>query len=39
MRTRDRLFKPKMKEPERARLYTGWQSAVERVRLKPQAPE
>ncbi len=32
LRKTDRIFRPKMKAAERARLYQGWQAAVERVR-------
>ncbi len=34
VRRRERLFLPRMAEPERARLYAGWLEAVERVRSR-----
>jgi glycerol kinase len=30
----DRVFRPKMKQAERDRLYSGWKRAVDRVRTK-----
>jgi glycerol kinase len=33
-RRRERLFEPRMREGERARLYAGWREAVERVRTR-----
>jgi glycerol kinase len=36
LRVADRVFKPKMGAAERERLYRGWRTAVERVRLDPR---
>jgi glycerol kinase len=36
LRVADRVFKPKMRAAERERLYRGWRTAVERVRVEPR---
>jgi glycerol kinase len=36
LRVADRVFKPKMRPAERERLYRGWRTAVERVRIEPR---
>lgn len=36
LRVSDRVFKPQMRPAERERLYAGWRTAVERVRLEPR---